>query len=123
MTEMEFRKEMAHKKVKNMIIGADDYLMDSLQTEFADAIVDDFHHVAEVISSWHEEGKESSTSESTFVDLPDYFSIELPVERDEVIESLPKKNINGSKNKFCIECGQELPLEAKFCSSCGNKQP
>jgi len=123
MTEMESRKEMGDKKVKNMIIGADDYLMDSLHTEFADAIVDDFHHVAEVISSWHEEGKETSTLESTFVDLPDYFSIELPAEREEVIESLPKKNINGSKNKYCIDCGQELPLEAKFCSSCGNKQP
>ena len=24
-------------------------------------------------------------------------------------------------NKFCIECGFELPITAKFCERCGNE--
>ena len=28
-----------------------------------------------------------------------------------------------ANNKFCIECGYELPITAKFCESCGIELP
>lgn len=37
------------------------------------------------------------------------------------VDSRTKKVASG-KN-FCIECGTELPLKAKFCNRCGSKQP
>ena len=130
-TEEEFRKAMAEKKVLSMIIGSDDYLLNGLQDEFADAIVDDFSLVAKVISSWHEEGMQSTLSEANEVDLPDYFSIVLPEEKEEVQPASPQEQGNASDtataqvkpDKFCVECGDKLPRAAKFCSSCGNKQP
>lgn len=28
-----------------------------------------------------------------------------------------------TKNKYCVQCGDKLPYNAKFCSGCGNRQP
>lgn len=40
--------------------------------------------------------------------------IEVSVQESEVVEA---------SNKFCVQCGNPLPLEAMFCSNCGAKQP
>jgi len=103
-------------KVRTMIIGSDDFLLDSIQREFADAIVDDFASVSTVLSSWHEgimqdamNGEQESVDGFKYNDTGEPVSIKPPIE-------VPM-------TKFCISCGLTLPIDAKFCSSCGDKQP
>lgn len=120
-------KAIGEGKVLKMIIGTKDYLVDELHGEFADAIVDDFHHVSKIISSWHEEGVNSNEAEAIQTDLPDYFSVVLPDEKNaakgQVAEIADKGASTKQNSKFCVECGEKIPRTAKFCSSCGNKQP
>ncbi len=140
-TEDDLKKEVSENKTLRMIIGTEDYVLDSIQGEFADAIVDNFGDVSKVITMWHEEGlvanDAGSTTEETKreVDLPDYFTIVLPDEdgdgevknegekKDNISMGVDDTQGNTGEVKFCIMCGEKLPMEAKFCSSCGNKQP
>ena len=50
-------KEVSSMKVVEMEIGAEDFLAQSLQSEFADAVVDRFADLAEVIVEWHGESE------------------------------------------------------------------
>lgn len=53
----EFVQEVSEMKVIEMPVGADNYLADSIQREFVDAVVDDFADLVSTLSEWHEEGK------------------------------------------------------------------
>lgn len=108
----ELRKSVAEKKVLQMSIGTEDYLTTSLHEEFADAIVDDFRNVATVISSWHEEGSQLKEDNN----LPDYVSIIRPDKMegsDQKIEEPDTAYDQNVNSKFCVECGEKLPCDAK----------
>jgi len=123
-TMEEFVKEVADKKVIEMAVGADDYLVDSIRSEFADAVVDSFAQVGDVLSEWQEralrlaerKGKNGEVveAEAEMVAVVEVASAESSKERE-----------SGEKQatKFCMYCGNKLPMAAKFCSSCGEKQP
>lgn len=125
---VEFKKNVADQAILKMSIGAEDYLMEALHDEFADAIVDDFRDVAKVISAWHGEGTRQLCEETQ---LPDYFSIVLPDDKTLVpgTSTIPVKELGDSTiaqetaSKYCIECGERILCVAKFCPACGKKQP
>ncbi len=121
--EVDFNKAMANNKVVDMVIGTEDYLTDEVHSEFADAIVDNFRHVAQVITEWHKDGLETDEVETNSVDLPDYFEVVIPDEKITKIPEVENEEVKKSDTKFCIECGEKLLRSAKFCSSCGYKQP
>ena len=52
-------KEIADKKVVEMTIGASNYLADSFTREFVDAVAEEFHHLGDILWSWHQEGTAS----------------------------------------------------------------
>lgn len=123
----EFVKEVADNKVIEMAVGADDYLVDSIRSEFADAVVDSFGELSEVLSEWQQNALRLADVGSTNGE-----AVEAEAEMVAVVEvasaSTPAKEEEGSANeetrqKFCMYCGVKLPMAAKFCSSCGEKQP
>ena len=122
----EFVKEVADKKVIEVSIGADDYLVDSLQREFADAVVDNFADISTVLSEWQQSAMQRVNARKMTGE-----SIETEVETVAVVEissaqQLPDAERNEAETetkKFCMYCGVKLPISAKFCSACGEKQP
>lgn len=59
-TVQDLAKDIAENGVLQMTIGSDDFLLDSITNEFADAVTDTFSEVAFIIRRWHEEGLSSS---------------------------------------------------------------
>ena len=121
----EFVKEVADKKVIEMAIGADDYLVDSLRREFADAVVDSFGELGGVIADWQQEAlRRASEGENKGEDEEAELEI-VPVEEMASLKTPAgkEKAVDGATKKFCMYCGVKLPMAAKFCSSCGEKQP
>ncbi len=59
-------------------------------------------------------------SEKMFMD-----KIQSPIDNQVLVEEMDKidEQDAGTTNKFCVQCGNPLPLEAMFCSNCGAKQP
>jgi FMN phosphatase YigB (HAD superfamily) len=98
-------------KIIEMSIGADDYLAESLQSEFADAIVDQFGDIPEILNQWQVEAGRFVGDETR---------------RTRVLSNAATRTLtNGTdepKAKFCINCGEKLPVVAKFCSGCGERQ-
>jgi FMN phosphatase YigB (HAD superfamily) len=135
-----FVKEIAEMEVIQMQIGADDYLLESLQKEFADEIVDRFVDVAQTIGRWQTEAADQPINDSddteksgTPTRVVEKLSEVIDLPPDRTIDALPpqeKGNYHHSEEtseeakefKFCIFCGTKLPSMAKFCSSCGGKQ-
>lgn len=118
-SEDDLRQKIAEGKVTHMIIGAENYLTESILEEFSDAIVDKFSHISKVISSWHFEGIEAKGSKSNEI-LSHDTKITL-TEEQEMIQS--NKSTGVRKDiKYCMDCGEQLPLKAKFCVNCGIEQ-
>ena len=66
-------------------------------------------------------GAEHSISTSELSSQPPTFTpvdIELPRPLQQSNEKLPHK----AKNKNCIVCGVVIPMQARFCTRCGNSQ-
>lgn len=116
---------IAEMKVVEMQVGADNYLADSLQKEFADAIADEFRSVAGILQQWQQEA--SIASESGRNETPQETKPTPPVYEDDTPSAVSSGDSelnpnNQQEKKFCISCGTKLPRAAKFCSSCGEKQ-
>jgi putative hydrolase of the HAD superfamily len=118
-SEDDLRQKIAEGKVTRMIIGTDNYLTETIFEEFSDAIVDKFSHVANVISSWHSEGIEAKESESIEVVRQD--STFTTIQEQKTMQSTRSIGIRNDL-KYCMDCGEQLPLKAKFCFKCGVEQ-
>ena len=135
-----------------MSIGSDTFLIDSIQEEFAEAIVESFSDVADVIEKWHEEslgtkkGLPSIPLGKVNVVNDDEMMTKINVAEEEVTissnDSDPVNNVvreevglgkgevkkpsattsNIVGRRFCIFCGEGLPSVAKFCPTCGKNQ-
>merc|ERR1712232_149033 len=132
-----FMQEISDKEVIQMQIGADDYLADSIVNEFVDATVDTFEDILYLIESWQQQSRGSDMDTILVDDLDGALKLinsnEI-IENDDVDVPLPsispsiqekdvvKEIFNENKLKFCIFCGTKLPIVAKFCHSCGEKQ-
>jgi len=117
-TVEDLRKDLSEKKVLTMPMGGDDYILNSITTEFADATVENFVEVGQQIALWHSEGIEVGNEN----DSPEQPKSAMP--GDKVISSslVTDESEQATNLKFCVMCGEQLPSEAKFCSKCGNKQ-
>eukprot|EP00978_Attheya_sp_CCMP212_P037592 scaffold178847_cov56-Attheya_sp.AAC.4 len=142
-------KEMSNMKVVEMSIGAEDFLLDSMEREFADAVIDEFHHLGTVMAEWHAEGFQVKQSPPAPEPAKDndisYLGLEVVFpddDADEVQAAIPTVDAPTSRvpetavtessspvtpetkadTKFCVFCGAKIPAVAKFCSSCGEKQ-
>ena len=87
-TSQKLLKDLDGKKVVKMIIGSQDFLSDSIQAEFADAIVDEFKDVGRVLSEWHLEGlacsNDQSEPEGTISqEVKDLFTVIVPDDKPE----------------------------------------
>jgi FMN phosphatase YigB (HAD superfamily) len=117
-TVEELMQVVNEAKIVEMTIGADNYLADSLQEEFSDAVVDRLQDVADIIQKWQSDSllalKSTTRNSGDFhaQTIQNTLSSELYP-----IGSPPTKAI-----KFCISCGTKLPMVAKFCASCGQQQ-
>jgi FMN hydrolase / 5-amino-6-(5-phospho-D-ribitylamino)uracil phosphatase len=130
-----FVQEISKMETIQMEIGADDYLLESLQKEFADEIVDRFLEVALTIDKWQTEAADQNVNksvdaeengkaegETVVISLPDRaIDVLAHKEKDRALHS-EKTSEEVNEFKFCIFCGTKLPAMAKFCSSCGGKQ-
>jgi FMN phosphatase YigB (HAD superfamily) len=121
----DFVENVASQRVVRMEIGSEDYLTNSLQNEFADAIVDRFRDVGQLLTRWHNEGLASSHTnmdgELALLSTQD----ERTSVEDTVVVTGPKSSATYTQmadSKYCMFCGQSLPIKAIFCSSCGEKQ-
>ena len=130
-----------------MQLGADDYLVDSIQGEFADAIVDTFEGIGTTILDWHARGQDAfaakqavaaaaaaavaiqSVQDEGILEVvqpdqgPTTTTPSVAVSSAPVAASTTPASENAEPVKFCMECGTKLQRKAKFCSSCGAKQP
>jgi FMN hydrolase / 5-amino-6-(5-phospho-D-ribitylamino)uracil phosphatase len=115
-------QQISELKVIEMQVGADTYLADSLQEEFADAITDDFKSIAAIVKAWQDD----SSTDSLALATGDYGQEEIVVGSSTSATVAPSDASSDSNTaastKFCIYCGGKLPAVAKFCSTCGEKQ-
>ena len=128
-TVEELVKEVSELEVVEMQVGADNYLANSLQAEFADAVADEFQSVACILRQWQEEavsaGSAIASEGPPESGLSEYFELIKPDKETETVasaDSAKAKDDSANDTKFCIYCGAKLPVVAKFCSSCGEKQ-
>lgn len=123
-TVEELVQMVSEMKVVEMQIGADDYLVDSLQREFADAIVDEFADVSTILKQWQLEAYNAKNpGDATDEPLPSSRDDPSPAKETALVDDTSiSAALSPSDTKFCISCGQKLPTVAKFCSSCGSKQ-
>lgn len=113
--------------VLNMNIGADDYLADSVGNEFADAIVDSFDQIADVLLRWQTVAMQQQLKNDKGNIPPIQSQISQPQPKPAVMSTLDLTAESADvetkgKSKFCVYCGTQLPMVASFCSSCGEKQ-
>jgi hypothetical protein len=136
----DFVKQVSEMKVIEMSVGADDYLANAITGEFADAIVDKFIDVAQVLRQWqsealvrHERQQAGEIIKTNGVTEKDTSTdgVQPQIVHQENFGSRDMKPLSGPTNeiemkvesKFCVYCGNKLPLTAKFCFACGDKQP
>jgi len=135
-------KQVSEMKVVKMQVGATDYLTDSVQNEFADAVVDSFEDLSRLLNDWHETALLETTTASD-ENIPEMFEGESGAratittattrssrgdnnannsnEAEDAPSSQPR-TVPSTTTKFCFFCGTKLPAVAKFCSSCGESQ-
>ena len=112
----EFQKRINSKTVVRMAVGADDYLSSSIEQEFADAIIDSFSDLPQVLQNWHDISQQQAESPE-----PTLATTAEPVKAETIAPSVEEDVL--SKTKFCVFCGTKIPMVAKFCSACSKEQP
>lgn len=127
-TVEEFVKEVSSKKIIEMAVGADNYLVDSIRSEFADAVVDSFGEICDVLSEWQESAMRLACTERVNgedVEAEDEMVtvVEVASTKSEAKDEEAPSSSGTEEKKFCMFCGVKLPVAAKFCLSCGEKQP
>lgn len=121
-------KQVSEMKVVRMQVGADDYLADSLQQEFADAVIDRFEELGNLLHDWHRaalpETSDGATGTSTIPAGVTSFATDRISETSRPTSTIDDRPTETSSRttKFCMFCGNNLPVVAKFCSACGERQ-
>lgn len=112
----EFQEKINSKTVVRMAVGADDYLTSSIEKEFADAIIDNFSDLPQVLQKWHDISQQQPASPE-----PAAAPLAEPIKAETTAPNLEEDVL--SKTKFCVFCGAKIPMVAKFCSACSKEQP
>jgi hypothetical protein len=122
--------------VLTMAIGESEFLKESLQEEFCDAILDRFDDLGDLLLGWHEEGTAMAGRRTNPVNEGGMMAEAVIVPEIEAAMMLSRSDDRRQRTKedpsntgsdqpsykFCVFCGRKLPAAAKFCSSCGERQ-
>ena len=122
--------------VLTMAIGESEFLKESLQEEFCDAILDRFDDLGDLLLGWYEEGTAMAgrrtnpvneggmMAEAVIVpEIEAAMMLSRSDDRRQRTKEDPSNTGSGQPSyKFCVFCGTKLPAAAKFCSSCGERQ-
>ncbi|KAL7467350.1 hypothetical protein ACHAXS_007591 [Conticribra weissflogii] len=137
-TVQDLVEELSKKEngVIEMAIGESNFLANALHEEFSDAILEKFEDLGDLLIGWHREG---CVGEIIMDRRAEEGETNLSVEEDDVAASgkpvaepspSPKQpSLSGEEtrtkvdSKFCVFCGEKIPVVAKFCSGCGERQP
>lgn len=133
---IEFQKKINSQAIVTMAIGADDYLVSSIQREFADAIIGNFGDLTRVLREWQDQSEAQQLARSNSQDairgtsspgIADQTNAVTTTAAAGGIEfTLEGTQSNGDealRAKFCIDCGAKMPFLAIYCPSCSKKQP
>jgi FMN phosphatase YigB (HAD superfamily)/ribosomal protein L40E len=119
----DFQKEVSEQTVVKMQIGSEDYLVDALEKEFADAATDRFADIEHLVTRWHKEGIEAAQKENEQPTTATTAAADGEAATSEAaFANSPEILSATAAHKFCMSCGQKLPISAIFCPSCGTRQ-
>ena len=119
---VEFQKKINSKTVVKMAVGADDYLSSSIEQEFADAIIDSFADLPSVLEESHDQSQQTVTPEPKEAPITAAVKAPAPAISADANANTDQDDLL-SKTKFCVFCGNKIPMVAKFCSACSKEQP
>ena len=108
-------------KVAIQVTGTetDDYLAHFIVKEFVDAEVESIGEIEGVIQAWIDEcSMDEKALAASAIDAAASSSSTLGGKADGDKGGVGEK----ATTKFCIACGEKLPVRAKFCSACGEPQ-
>lgn len=108
-----FFKDKAAVHVSTM--ETDDYLTHFITKEFVDGEVEDLKEIVPLIDNWVRQGKQRPPKKKAVGGTGSTSDTSSGVD---CIEASQDKE----ESKFCIVCRAILPVRAKFCSACGEKQ-
>ena len=102
---------------------AGDYLAHTIAKEFADAQCETLEEVGKVIEEWskawemEEKRRKEALDTSSEAVSP---SSSSPAVQE--VKADGDSSSTSSSSKFCIGCGTRIPVKARFCPACGEKQ-
>lgn len=128
MSVEELVKKVAENGVLKISVGADDYLAQSIESEFADATLSMFEQIGDTLINWQEmPNYVTETTQAAVGSSGSKVVSTVNSKLDTTVDHLKPSNEKGDEStaekiKYCISCGTKLPMKAKFCSTCGEKQ-
>ncbi len=105
-----------------MEIGESDFLTSALHEEFSDAILDRFADLGDLLIQWNVEGSSEGKDGEAFINRKELENIPDAVLQKVEIATTSSSSEDLPDTKFCIFCGEKVPLVAKFCPGCGERQ-
>ncbi|KAL7453857.1 hypothetical protein ACHAWC_005501 [Mediolabrus comicus] len=106
-----------------MEIGESDFLTSALHEEFSDAILDRFADLGDLLIQWNVEGSSGSKDEEAFINREEVENVpDTILQKVEMATTSASSSEDLSATKFCIFCGEKVPVVAKFCPGCGERQ-
>eukprot|EP00980_Cylindrotheca_fusiformis_P031757 scaffold26900_cov117-Cylindrotheca_fusiformis.AAC.7 len=120
----DFVKEVSEKKVIEMSIGAGDYLVNSVTSEFADTVTDSFDQLSDILLTWHLDGtrhsresgksfmeeKSETNADTTLVPpSPKQETLGLFGDSDYVVSTVASRTFRLSRE----DCSMDIPAPFK----------
>jgi FMN phosphatase YigB (HAD superfamily) len=106
-----------------MEIGESGFLTSALHEEFSDAILDRFADLGDLLIQWNVEGSSGSKDEEAFIKREEVENVpDTILQKVEMATTSASSSEDLSATKFCIFCGEKVPVVAKFCPGCGERQ-
>ena len=106
-----------------MEIGESDFLTSALHEEFSDAILDRFADLGDLLIQWNAEGSSEGKDGEAFINWEEVENVpDTVLQNVEVATASASSSEDLPATKFCIFCGEKVPMVAKFCPGCGERQ-
>jgi len=112
--------EAEQEGIVKMQVGAEDYLAQSLEAEFADAAISRFAELELVLERWQQELSQNDDNVATTAVAEESSILDLSTPPRPAEEEQPKTS--AQELKYCISCGARILAKARFCSECGEAQ-
>ncbi|KAL7549839.1 hypothetical protein ACHAWF_013095 [Thalassiosira exigua] len=119
------------QRIVTMSVGASDYLGGTLREEFADAVLDRFEDLGDLLERWHREGTAARGggevgASGDVAAAGAVVPATVPAAPSPSLAEVPANDDGGGgaspRRRFCAYCGERLPESARFCPSCGERR-